>query len=56
MKELFELRGALDKKTLTVIEITGLFSLLALWTVISVFKLLPPAIFPSPWDVITSFK
>lgn len=56
MKELFELRGTLDKKTLTVIEVTGLFSILALWTVISVFKLLPPAIFPSPWDVVTSFK
>jgi NitT/TauT family transport system permease protein len=56
VKQLFELRGTVDKKTITIIEIAGFFALLTIWSLITAFKLLPETIFPSPWKVLTSFK
>jgi NitT/TauT family transport system permease protein len=56
LKHLFELRGSLHKRTVTTIEIAGALALLLVWVLISKLKLLPEAIFPSLWSVITSFK
>lgn len=56
IEKLFELRGALSKKTETVIGIIGLVILLAIWTIITEFKLAPPTILPSPISVLASYK
>jgi NitT/TauT family transport system permease protein len=56
IRDLFELRGKLRRKTVTIIEIAGFVALFLLWFIITKFKLLPETIFPSPWSVVTSFK
>jgi NitT/TauT family transport system permease protein len=55
-KQLFELRGKLDKKTIMIIEVIGFFSIIIIWSMITAFKILPETIFPAPWKVIASFK
>lgn len=56
MKKLFELRGTLDKKTTTIIEVSGLIILLFMWFIVTTLKLIPSSILPSPLAVIASFK
>jgi len=56
LDNLFEIRGALPKKTMLIIEIAGFVVLLGIWGIITSLKLIPESLLPSPWMVITSFK
>jgi NitT/TauT family transport system permease protein len=56
ISELFELRGALDKRSSTIIAIIGFFILIFLWESMSLFKIIPDSLLPSPFSVLVSFK
>jgi NitT/TauT family transport system permease protein len=53
--DLFVLRGALPKKVSLVIAITGFMIIVVLWQSLSLFKLVPESILPSPLRVFLSF-
>lgn len=55
MKKFFELRGKLDTKTRIALQTMGLILLVVIWQIVSMV-INSPAILPSPWKVITSFK
>lgn len=54
MNELFTLRGTLNKKTQTIIQITGVLFLLMLWYLLSASMIVSPALLPSPTRVIAA--
>lgn len=53
--KLFELRGKLDKQTELILTITGFSILLALWIILSGFKIIPKQLLPTPWSVLLSY-
>ena len=56
IKKFFELRGELDKETVTIIEISGVVLLLCIWEIITLLHLISPSLLPPPMRVITAFK
>jgi len=56
MKELFELRGKLPKRTKTVIEVVGVSVIIGIWALITECGMIPKSILPSPLSVLMSFK
>jgi NitT/TauT family transport system permease protein len=56
LRQLFEIRGQLSKKTTTAIMFIGLVTILAAWTAITSMGLVHRAILPSPLAVILSYK
>ena len=56
IKKLFELRGELNKRTITIIEFSGVAFLLFIWELITYFQLISPSLLPPPLKVIASFK
>jgi NitT/TauT family transport system permease protein len=56
MKKLLELRGHLDKKTSTIIEIVGFVLIMSIWSFLTAKHLIPSSILPAPWKVLASFK
>jgi NitT/TauT family transport system permease protein len=55
MKDLFELRGQLDKKTNLIISFIGFVFIMTFWIMITSLKLIPEQLLPSPFKVISSF-
>lgn len=55
LKNLFELRGNLDKKTGMIISALGFLLLLLIWSTVCWLKIIPEQIFPPPWKVFTAF-
>lgn len=53
VEKLFEIRGLLNKKTGTVIAVTGFIVLMSVWIFITQFHLIGKQILPSPISVIT---
>lgn len=51
---LFELRGTLDKRAQTAIELVGILCLLVVWYLVCITGIAPPTILPSPVDVVKS--
>lgn len=56
MKELFELRGELSRKTSLTIQVLGIVTLLAAWQLVVTYLHVPRGILPSPSDVLGSFE
>jgi len=54
--DLIELRGNLDKKTSTIVAIIGFILFIIIWQSMSLFKIVPQSLLPSPLSVIGSFK
>lgn len=52
----FNLRGTLDKRTLTIISILGFAILLMLWAALSVLGLVKPQLLPPPWKVLAAYQ
>lgn len=55
-RELLELRGIVNKKTILIISIIGFLLILLLWIFITSQKLIKPQLLPSPLKVLMSFK
>jgi NitT/TauT family transport system permease protein len=55
MKDLFEIRGSLNERMSTILQIFGIFSILAVWWVVCATGLMPPQILPSPMTVLRAF-
>jgi len=56
MKELFELRGDLDKHKQIPIQIAGVVLIVGIWWLITAMGVVSQSLLPSPVRVITSFK
>jgi ABC-type nitrate/sulfonate/bicarbonate transport system permease component len=56
LKSLLRLRGELDAKLTTTIQLVGLGLILGAWSLISFFELVPAALLPSPLSVLSSFS
>ena len=56
LASLFRLRGELSTKLSTTVQLTGLFLILGLWSVVSGAELVPRALLPTPWSVVGSFS
>lgn len=56
INKFFELRGQLDKKTSTIISILGFILFISLWQTMSILKMVPESLLPSPMSVLTSYK
>lgn len=56
LASLFRLRGELNAKLSTTVQLTGLFLILGLWSVASGAELVPRALLPTPWSVVGSFS
>lgn len=56
MKDYFVLGEKLNKKNNLIVGLLGFTVLMSIWTLICLFKWVPHALLPYPWEVITSFK
>jgi NitT/TauT family transport system permease protein len=56
MKELFQLRGELNRTTQLITQICGIVFLVGLWQTVCQFFHVPKGILPSPFDVLSSFQ
>ena len=54
IKNLFELRGKLDKQTHTIIMVVGFIILMSLWLIITGTGLVKPQILPSPLKILAA--
>lgn len=52
MTSLFEIRGTLNPKTSSILQVGGILFLLSFWAAICATGLIGPRILPSPWAVI----
>lgn len=52
----FALRGQLDKVSSTIIGVAGFVILLAIWTAVTSFRLIPRTLLPSPIGVLSALK
>jgi NitT/TauT family transport system permease protein len=52
LSKLFELRGKLDKKTNTIVMITGLIFIMFVWIAITGLQIVKPQILPSPFKIL----
>lgn len=55
LSSLVKLRGELDAKTTTIVQLVGLGLIISLWSAVSGLELIPNSLLPTPWSVLSSF-
>ena len=53
---LIKLRGELNAKTSTLVQVVGLGLIVSLWSVVSGLEIIPNSLLPTPWSVLSSFS